>query len=93
MGRIIGKISTLNLEFGFLTGSAGYKSGALATGWDWSLPLAALAEPRFYYNFIIRGEKGKNTTIELYTFFPLNHQKVGPIDYSGKSDPPIPVNV
>ncbi len=67
----IGKICTFNLELGFLTGSAAYKSGTIGNGWDWSLPLAARVDPRVYYNFIRRSEKGKNTKYNSADFIGL----------------------
>jgi hypothetical protein len=67
----IGKICTFNLELGFLTGSAAYKSGTIGNGWDWSLPLAVRVEPRVYYNFVRRSAKGKEVRNNAANFFSL----------------------
>lgn len=67
----IGKITTINFELGFLTGSVGNKNGAFDNSWDWSLPLAARVEPRVYYNLIRRSEKGKNTQYNSSDFIGL----------------------
>jgi|GEM_PF-2531014 len=63
-----GKISTVNFEFGFWTGSARFGRGS---EWLWGLPLRALVEPRVYYNLGRRTARKKNVSIRSSDFVSL----------------------
>jgi hypothetical protein len=64
-----GKITTINFELGFLTGSASYS--AIDKDWRWGLPLGVMVEPRIYYNFGQRSARNKNVRFNAADFFSL----------------------
>jgi hypothetical protein len=54
----IGKVTTVQVEAGVLSGRIGYSS---SYGWDNDLPLGISVAPQFYYNYAKRGSLNRNT--------------------------------